>query len=45
MLDVARDLGPLVLTHLGIKRRHKGPSVFAKLQAAYEAVLAKRKKK
>ena len=31
--------------HLGIKRRHKGPSVFAKLQAAYEAVLAKQKKK
>lgn len=31
--------------HLGIKRTHKGPSVFAKLQAAYEAVLAKQKKK
>jgi hypothetical protein len=30
--------------HLGIKRKHKGPSVFAKLQAAYEAVVAKRKK-
>ncbi|MCW5694141.1 MAG: helix-turn-helix transcriptional regulator [Pseudolabrys sp.] len=31
--------------HLGIKRKHKGPSVFARLQAAYEAVVAKQKKK
>ncbi|MBS0248227.1 MAG: helix-turn-helix transcriptional regulator [Proteobacteria bacterium] len=31
--------------HLGIKRKSKGPSVFAKLQAAYEAVVAKQKKK
>lgn len=31
--------------HLGMKRKHKGPSVFAKLQAAYEAVVAKRQKK
>lgn len=31
--------------HLGIKRKHKGPSVFAKLQAAYEAVVAKQRKK
>lgn len=31
--------------HLGVKRRHKGPSVFAKLRAAYEAVVAKRTKK
>ncbi|MBS0535220.1 MAG: helix-turn-helix transcriptional regulator [Proteobacteria bacterium] len=31
--------------HLGVKRKHKGPSVFAKLRAAYEAVLAKQKKK
>ncbi|MFA6265308.1 MAG: helix-turn-helix domain-containing protein [Pseudolabrys sp.] len=30
--------------HLGVKRKHKGPSVFAKLQAAYEAVVAKRKR-
>lgn len=31
--------------HLGIKRKRKGPSVFAKLQAAYEAVVAKQKKR
>lgn len=31
--------------HLGVKRRHKGPSVFAKLRAAYEAVVAKQQKK
>jgi DNA-binding HxlR family transcriptional regulator len=31
--------------HLGIKRRSKGPSVFASLQAAYEAVVAKRKRR
>lgn len=31
--------------HLGIKRKGKGPSVFAKLKAAYEAVVAKQKKK
>ncbi len=31
--------------HLGIKRKRKGPSVFAKLRAAYEAVVAKQKKK
>jgi DNA-binding HxlR family transcriptional regulator len=31
--------------HLGAKRRHKGPSVFAKLRAAYEAVVAKTKTK
>lgn len=30
--------------HLGIRRKGKGPSVFAKLQAAYEAVVAKKKK-
>jgi DNA-binding HxlR family transcriptional regulator len=32
-------------THLGVKRKGKGPSVFAKLQAAYEAVMAKKKRK
>jgi len=31
--------------HLGVKRKSKGPSVFARLQAAYEAVVAKQKKK
>jgi DNA-binding HxlR family transcriptional regulator len=31
--------------HLGVKRKSKAPSVFARLQAAYEAVVAKRKKK
>lgn len=32
-------------THLGVKRRRKsGPSVGERLQAAYEAVMAKRKK-
>lgn len=31
--------------HLGIKRKKKSPSVFAKLQAAYEAVVAKQKKR
>jgi hypothetical protein len=31
--------------HLGRKRKSKGPSVFAKLQAAYLAVVAKQKKK
>ncbi len=31
--------------HLGQKRKHKGPSVFAKLRAAYEAVVAKKKRK
>lgn len=31
--------------HLGVKRRSKGPSVFAKLQAAYEAVVAKQRKR
>ena len=31
--------------HLGAKRKSKGPSVFAKLQAAYEAVVAKQKKR
>ncbi|MFN3657522.1 MAG: winged helix-turn-helix transcriptional regulator [Pseudolabrys sp.] len=31
--------------HLGVKRKSKGPSVFAQLQAAYEAVVAKRRKK
>lgn len=31
--------------HLGVKRKSKGPSVFAKLQVAYEAVVAKQKKK
>ena len=30
--------------HLGEKRKGKGPSVFAKLQAAYEAVVARKKK-
>lgn len=30
--------------HLGVKRKSKGPSVFAKLQAAYEAVVTKQKK-
>lgn len=30
--------------HLGVKRKSKGPSVFAKFQAAYEAVVAKKKK-
>lgn len=30
--------------HLGMKRKSKGPSVFAKLKAAYEAVVAKQKK-
>jgi hypothetical protein len=29
-------------THLGVKRRKKGPSVAARLQKAYEAVVAKR---
>ncbi|MCK9914586.1 helix-turn-helix transcriptional regulator [Microbacteriaceae bacterium K1510] len=38
-MDELREL------HLGIKRKSKGPSVFAKLQAAYEAVLAKQRKK
>jgi len=38
-MDELREL------HLGVKRKSKGPSVFAKLQAAYEAVLAKRRKK
>jgi DNA-binding PadR family transcriptional regulator len=32
-------------THLGIKRKSKGPSVFARMQAAYEAVVAKQKRK
>lgn len=31
--------------HLGIKRKSKGASVFARMQAAYEAVVAKQKKK
>jgi len=31
--------------HLGAKRKSKGPSVFAKLQAAYEATVARQKKK
>lgn len=31
--------------HLGVKRKRKGPSVFAKLQAAYEAVVASGRKK
>jgi DNA-binding HxlR family transcriptional regulator len=31
--------------HLGAKRKSKGQSVFAKLQAAYEAVMAKQKKR
>ncbi|AXK83201.1 transcriptional regulator [Pseudolabrys taiwanensis] len=30
--------------HLGMKRKNKGPSVFAKLQAAYQAVVAKQRK-
>lgn len=30
--------------HLGAKRKSKGQSVFAKLQAAYEAVMAKQKR-
>jgi len=38
-MDELREL------HLGVKRKSKGPSVFAKLQAAYEAVVAKQKKK
>ena len=32
-------------THLGMKRKSKGPSVFARMQAAYEAVVAKQKRK
>ncbi|MGC1466540.1 MAG: helix-turn-helix domain-containing protein [Pseudolabrys sp.] len=32
-------------THLGMKRKGKPQSVFARLQAAYEAVVAKRKRK
>jgi DNA-binding HxlR family transcriptional regulator len=31
--------------HLGVKRKKKGPSVFARLQAAYEAAVARQKKK
>lgn len=31
--------------HLGVKRKRKGPSVFAKLQTAYEAVVARQKKR
>jgi DNA-binding HxlR family transcriptional regulator len=38
-MDELREL------HLGVKRKGKGPSVFAKLQAAYEAVVAKKKGK
>lgn len=38
-MDELREL------HLGVKRRSKGPSVFAKLQVAYEAVVAKQKKR
>jgi len=38
-MDELREL------HLGVKRKSKGPSVFARMQAAYEAVVAKRKKK
>jgi len=30
--------------HLGVRRKSKGPSVFVKLQAAYEAAVAKKKK-
>jgi hypothetical protein len=30
-------------THLGVKRRRKGPSVNERLQKAYEAVVARRK--
>jgi DNA-binding HxlR family transcriptional regulator len=42
-MDELREmhLGP---QHLGIKRKKRGPSVFDKLQAAYLAVVAKRKK-
>ena len=39
MMDELRE------SHLGIKRKGKGPSVFAKLQAAYEAVMARKGKK
>lgn len=38
-MDELREL------HLGMKRKGKGPSVFAKLQAAYEAAVAKQKKR
>jgi DNA-binding HxlR family transcriptional regulator len=38
-MDELREL------HLGVKRKGKGPSVFAKLQAAYEAVVAKKREK
>src|SRR5256885_655323 len=31
-------------THLGVKRTKKGPGVFAKMQKAYEAVMAKKKR-
>ena len=31
--------------HLGLKRKRKAPSVFARLQAAYEMVVAKQNKK
>jgi DNA-binding HxlR family transcriptional regulator len=41
----AEFMDELCEMHLGMKRKHKGPSVFAKLQAAYEAVVAKRQKK
>ncbi|HZP74716.1 MAG TPA: helix-turn-helix domain-containing protein [Pseudolabrys sp.] len=39
----AEFMDELRVLHLGARRKHKGPSVFDKLQAAYEAVVAKRK--
>ena len=50
--QLLRDGGPRLLadfmeelreTHLGVKRRRKGPRVAERLQKAYEAVVAKRR--
>jgi DNA-binding HxlR family transcriptional regulator len=38
MMDELRE------SHLGVRRKRRGPSVFARLQAAYETVLAKKGK-
>jgi len=40
----AEFMGELRETHLGVKRKRKGQSVAQRLQKAYEAVVAKRKK-
>ncbi len=39
----AEFMDELRVLHLGMKRSKKGPTVFERLQAAYEAVVAKRK--